>query len=136
MLPPPRSLTSTTPRQRPTEFRTIRIQVDLKEAKVESDLDVHMIVASSSAPTKTMILEFPDIRCEGAARSYRKLAIKRARSHLLHACGPIGDRHFKDLDGNATITGVGFWDHVIGQKGVAPNGIELHPVLGFKGTCL
>jgi hypothetical protein len=34
-----------------------------------------------------------------------------------------------------TITGVGFWDAKHGQTGVAPNGIELHPVLGFAGDC-
>jgi hypothetical protein len=33
---------------------------------------------------------------------------------------------------NATITGVGFFDIVHGQSGVAPNGIELHPALDFR----
>jgi hypothetical protein len=27
------------------------------------------------------------------------------------------------------VTGVGFFDFLHGQRGVAPNGIELHPVL-------
>jgi hypothetical protein len=27
------------------------------------------------------------------------------------------------------ITGVGFFDYIHGQHGVAPNGVELHPVL-------
>jgi hypothetical protein len=36
----------------------------------------------------------------------------------------------------ATITGVGFFDFDHGQTGVAPNAIELHPVLGFgRATC-
>jgi hypothetical protein len=30
---------------------------------------------------------------------------------------------------------VGFFDFWHGQNGVAPNAIELHPVLGFSGTC-
>jgi hypothetical protein len=30
-----------------------------------------------------------------------------------------------------SITGVAFFDKFHGQKGVAPNGIELHPVLGI-----
>jgi hypothetical protein len=34
----------------------------------------------------------------------------------------------------ARITGVAFYDFLHGQTGVAPNGIELHPVLGF--ACL
>lgn len=32
----------------------------------------------------------------------------------------------------ARIVGVGFFDRVHGQTGVAPNGIELHPVLGIE----
>jgi hypothetical protein len=42
---------------------------------------------------------------------------------------------FTTLHGNVTINGVGFWDIIHGQTGVAPNGIELHPVLSFTGTC-
>src|SRR5439155_9710638 len=30
-----------------------------------------------------------------------------------------------------TLSGVGFFDFLHGQTGVAPNGIELHPVVGF-----
>jgi hypothetical protein len=37
------------------------------------------------------------------------------------------------LSGTATIEGVGFLDFLHGQRGVAPNGIELHPVLRFTG---
>jgi hypothetical protein len=40
---------------------------------------------------------------------------------------------FTQLSRMATITGVAFFDSVHGQRGVAPNGIELHPVLSFSG---
>ena len=30
------------------------------------------------------------------------------------------------------ITGVGFFDYIHGERGVAPNGIELHPVLDVE----
>jgi hypothetical protein len=30
------------------------------------------------------------------------------------------------------VTGVGFFDKIHGQTGAAPNGIELHPVLGIE----
>ena len=33
----------------------------------------------------------------------------------------------------ATITGVAFFDSKHGQTGVAPNAIELHPILAFRG---
>lgn len=38
--------------------------------------------------------------------------------------------------GKATIRGIGFFDFLHGQTGVAPNGIELYPVLRFmNATC-
>jgi hypothetical protein len=39
------------------------------------------------------------------------------------------------LKGAIVIMGVGFWDEKHGQTGIAPNGVELHPVLSFKGIC-
>jgi hypothetical protein len=62
--------------------------------------------------------------------------MRSARSALLRSCGPASSSHFTALSGSATVTGVGFFDVIHGQTGVAPNGIELHPVLGFtKATC-
>ena len=34
--------------------------------------------------------------------------------------------------GLATVTGVAFFDFFHGQSGVAPNAIELHPILAFR----
>ena len=41
---------------------------------------------------------------------------------------------FHNLAGTATITGVGFFDKIHNQTGVALNGIELHPALAFQST--
>jgi hypothetical protein len=54
--------------------------------------------------------------------------MRRARKHLTTACGSPSTS-FRRLHGRATITGVGFFDLFHGQTGVAPNAIELHPVL-------
>jgi hypothetical protein len=40
-------------------------------------------------------------------------------------------RGFKRAHATVKIVGVGFFDKIHGQRGVAPNGIELHPVLGI-----
>ena len=48
---------------------------------------------------------------------------------------PARHGSFTNLSGTATLTGVGFFDELHGQTGVAPNGIELHPVLSFSGSC-
>lgn len=64
----------------------------------------------------------------------RKAEITNARNALFAACGlPSSD--FVPRKGSATITGVGFFDFLHNQIGVAEtNGIELHPVLGFRPT--
>ncbi len=36
------------------------------------------------------------------------------------------------LCAHARVTGVAFFDFDHGQTGVAPNAIELHPILGFR----
>jgi hypothetical protein len=82
-----------------------------------------------------MIVEFPDADCSGAALSKKRAVMRRARAALLAACGYI-PTNFVDLRGRATIEGVGFFDEVHQQNGVAPNGVELHPVLKFSsGDC-
>jgi hypothetical protein len=101
---------------------------------LEDDHDIHLVVGGVSAKNKTMIVEFADPNCQGAAASSHRKAMGAARNALLAACPHIGTS-FVDVKGKATITGVGFWDDVHGQTGVAPNGLELHPVLGFSGAC-
>ena len=74
----------------------------------------HMIVEAPNAPT-----------CTPNATAYRKRQMIAARKAVLKA---------GDGCARAQITGVAFFDFLHGQTGVAPNGIELHPVLGF--SCL
>jgi len=58
------------------------------------------------------------------------------RATLVRRCGSPPSSEPRQLNGLATITGVAFFDRVHGQIGVAPNGIELHPVLSIKiGRC-
>ena len=103
----------------------------LVETNLEDDRDVHLVVAVPSAPSKTMIVEFPDPTCNSASSSPKKAKMAKARSAMLRACGQPSSSHFTDLTGRATVTGVGFFDIPHGQTGVAPNAIELHPVLKF-----
>ena len=37
--------------------------------------------------------------------------------------------NFQNADVPVKITGVGFFDYLEGQEGVAPNGVELHPII-------
>jgi hypothetical protein len=65
-----------------------------------------------------MIAETPSALCTAGATSVR---LKQM----------VGARRVARVCARARVVGVAFFDYKHGQTGVAPNGIELHPVLGF-----
>jgi hypothetical protein len=132
-LTAPSSLGSTTPRLPGIERHTYDVRAQVVEAKVEDDEDIHLVIASRRYPNRTMIVEFPNPNC--IASGFKRDRMRAARREVLDACGSFSTSSFTTLRGNVRIKGVGFWDEIHGQTGVAPNGIELHPVLRFRGTC-
>jgi hypothetical protein len=122
-----------TPRFGYVEHHTWRLKARPIQAKLEDDFDIHLVVSVPSAPAKTMIVEFPRKAC--VASPFRRNKIAAARQKFLDNCGPVSSSSWARLAGSVTITGIGFWDAKHGQTGIAPNGIELHPVLNFFGDC-
>ncbi len=99
---------------------------------METDRDVHVVIADVGDPSQTMIVEFPNAdTCDGAIDSIDSAQMKDARQSLEAVYGAPPTSHFETLSGNASFVGVGFFDFQHGQTGVAPNAIELHPVLAF-----
>jgi Protein of unknown function (DUF3761) len=82
----------------------------------EAVSDFHLVLSASG---RTMIAESPAANCDpGAAPFYRReMTDARAR---VRVCA------------RARITGVAFFDFKHGQTDVAPNAIELHPILAFR----
>jgi len=108
----------------PVETTVYRVHATLIAYKHERDGDYHLILRGRSG--QTMITEIPDPSCVGSgsplargiARARREFNARfRAEDHYRHTHVPV------------TVTGVGFFDFPHGQTGVAPNAIELHPVL-------
>jgi len=87
MLDPPSSLSTDTPRIEPVEFTTYRVRAKLVGAVVEDDHDIHLVIRAPTSRRKTMIVEFPSVRCNGAKDSKKRAAMKRARAALTNACG-------------------------------------------------
>jgi hypothetical protein len=125
---------SNTPRIKGVETTTYRVTAQLVEMKLEDDHDIHLVIASPGSGLATMIAEFPDTTCPGAKSSPKKAKMARARAALITACGQPSASDFTQLSGSATVTGVGFFDIPHGQSGVAPNAIELHPVLRLSNV--
>lgn len=127
-LPAPR-LGAATPRMSGVERTTFIVEVQLVRMALEADQDIHLVIADPADASHTMIAEFPDPGCQGVVEGRQQAEIAAARTAFINACGTPLSGRFRMLSGTATITGVGFFDVLHGQSGVAPNGVELHPVL-------
>jgi hypothetical protein len=102
----------------PFEHRIFAVVARVTFKRLEDDLDYHLVLRTG---TRTMIAETPSPLCTAGATPYRRKQMLRSRSKAR-------------LCARARVTGVAFFDFLHGQIGVAPNGIELHPVLDF--VCL
>jgi len=121
-----------------TVERTVyRVAARLVAAKViEDDSDIHLVI-SDPKTGGSMIAELPAFSCTVGATRQARLLMQRARLAFVKACGDPGSDDYAEYGhrSRATVTGLGFFDFLHGQRGVAPNAIELHPVIGFTGRC-
>jgi hypothetical protein len=111
----------------PTETTVFQIHATLVEFKLEADSDYHLVMSDGSG--HTMIAEVPDPSCVGAGSPLLS-SIQKARGEF--DAKYTATTSFKTVNVPATVTGVGFFDFLHGQTGVAPNGIELHAVLDIQ----
>lgn len=129
-LPAPANLSISLGRL-PAERATYTVRAKLTFVKEEADSDFHVVLADPQSGA-TMIAEIPDPACVHGSRVQAQ--ISRARAAFIQRFGQPSTTRFERIPGSpaATVTGVLFFDEIHGQKGVAPNGVELHPVLGLQ----
>jgi hypothetical protein len=125
-LPKPGTLPSNN-RIQPTEITVFQLHDTLTIYKLESDSDYHLVLDDGAG--HTMITEIPDPACVGSS-SPLKADVQTARAAFDARYTPNGS--FQTANVPVTVTGVGFFDFLHGQTGVAPNGIELHAVLDIQ----
>jgi hypothetical protein len=114
-------------RIQPTETTVFQLHATLIEYKLEGDSDYHLVLSDGSG--NTMISEIPSPSCVGSS-SVLLSGIQNARSEFDAQYTTTSS--FQTANVPVTITGVGFFDFLHGQTGVAPNGIELHAVLDIQ----
>src|SRR5438552_332418 len=112
----------------PVELTVYQLEARLLWLFTETDRDYHLVLASPRDTTITMIAEVPDPGCAGACASGFASVYAQVRQKLLDYLNSP-QSVARPL---VRITGVGFFDYIHGQRGVAPNGIELHPVLAVE----
>lgn len=125
-IPAPTTLPSNN-RIQPTETTVFQLHATLTEYKLELDSDYHLILSDGSG--NTLIAEMASPTCVGSS-SVLLSGIQNARSEFDARYTPTSS--FQAANVPVTVTGVGFFDFLHGQTGVAPNGIELHAVLDIQ----
>jgi hypothetical protein len=98
------------------ERRVYSVVAGVELDRREADSDLHLVLRSGASH---MIAEVPSSGCARGAKTARRYQMAHAR-RAARICA------------RARVVGVAFWDYYHGQTGVAPNAIELHPVLGFR----
>jgi hypothetical protein len=111
-------------RVQPAETTVWVINATLTQYKLESDSDYHLILDDGAG--HTMIAEIPSPSCVGTSSPFAS-GISHARSQFDAAY--TATTSFQTANVPVQITGIGMFDFLHGQTGVAPNGIELHPVI-------
>lgn len=114
----------------PWELQAVRVRATIVGWKTEADNDYHIVIADLANPNETMIVEPPSSACSGACTSGYGALFQSARDTMVRCFGqppaqftPAGKTVVAD------VTGIPYFDPIHGQTGVAPNGIEIHPVV-------
>ena len=112
-------------RSAPDETTTFKLtNVTLSSFQLSPDRDITLIVTDG---TNQMNIEMPDPSCASGSTFLTQITAVRNTFASRHQ--PMST--FTMVNETVTVFGVGFFDIPHGQPGQAPNGIELHPVLGF-----
>jgi len=109
----------------PVETTVYVIHATLTSFKREDDSDYHLALADRNG--NEMIAEIPAPGCaRGSSFSAPIAKVRATFDTRYHATAK-----YKDVNVKVTISGVGFFDKIHNQRGVAANGIELHPLVAL-----
>lgn len=113
----------------PTETTVFVLNAVLKKFVRSYDSDYHMVLTDDAG--RTMIAEIPSPGCVAPGSPFAS-GIAHARAQFDAVFNATTT--FQTVNVPVRVTGVGFFDHAEGQEGLAPNAIELHPIIDIVFT--
>jgi hypothetical protein len=100
------------------ELQTFQLRARFVSAHTQDDdSDIHVIVRDLDVPEAMLVAEIPHPGCTADER------LARVYDEARRALRTV------PRDAIIEIVGLGFFDTLHGQRGMAPNGLEIHPVL-------
>lgn len=102
------------------ELQTFLVRARFVSAHTQDDdSDIHVIVRDVDVPEAMLVTEIPHPGCTADER------LARVYDDARRALRTV------PRDAIIEVVGLGFFDTLHGQRGMAPNGLEIHPVLGL-----
>ncbi len=100
--------------------------------KQADDKDIHIIIQDLKTK-EMMVAEIISSQCQSVRKTSRYLQMKNLDEWFVTTIGkPTTTFTYLHKHVMVKITGTGFFDTVHGQKGMAMNGREIHPVLSMR----
>jgi|ERR1044072_1843545 hypothetical protein len=118
---------SYTERIPPVETSIWVLEATMTDYKLEDDRDYHIVLEDEEG--FNLVAEIPNPSCVATKTLIHEM-IDKARDDFNNRFQPTAK--FKSTNVKVRVTGVGFFDKIHGQKGVADNGVEIHPVLKIE----
>ena len=103
------------------------VNATLTKYKREDDSDYHLVLTDEDG--NTLVTE---LAWSGCVDSNSPFASAIASARAKFDANLTATTSFKTTSVPVKLSGVGFFDYLHGQTGMAPNGIELHPVLDIN----
>lgn len=117
--------------RQPSEEEVYQIECFIIGFVKEKDHDIHIKVKDVNTD-ETMVIELVNPDCFDAKNSSHYHQFQEVYESFINNMGaPHSTFKLLDTPTLISITGVGFWDFLHGQKGMAKNGREIHPVLSM-----
>jgi hypothetical protein len=106
----------------PIETTMYSVTATLTEYRLDADGDYHLVLSDELG--RTVVARIPSPTCVNGSRFATQIAAARRAFETRFQAVP----ELRTAMVPVEVRGVGFFDFLHGQRGMAPNGVELHPV--------
>lgn len=118
-------------RIQPVETTLWTVEATMIGYRHAEDGDFHLVLYDiEDGVGRSMVAEIPDPTFVARRSPIRREIAAARRAFIRAGFSPVLGR-FKACSVRVRVTGLGFYDSRHGQEGLAPNGIEVHPVVRF-----
>ncbi|HEX7833415.1 MAG TPA: hypothetical protein VF787_27440 [Thermoanaerobaculia bacterium] len=130
-----RTLPSTRPlpqdgRIAPTENTIYSVTATLVAYRLTTEDEIELVLSDDQR--RTIIATIPSADCGGGAASRFYSAMSGARAEFERRLTPSSE--YQEIAQPVEVQGVGFFNFMQGQRGLAPNGLSLYPVTSIDFT--